>query len=224
MANQANGDKHFYELQRPARALYLNATKARGAKLKNGKESEPRFDATLMFELDSPDLVGLRTTIIDAAKEKWPGRDIMAAIKAGQFNVPISDGTAHADKEKAKGKDREVARGKKLFKAASKYQPTLSVILNKAVVDLSTDELIAQHGKQFYPGVNVGVRVSLEPYEAIRDGENDGVSARLYMVLSTNKGERLGGQGKSGAEVFKDYVGFVTDEDPTYVEDDEIAF
>lgn len=218
-------DKVFFKTTQPHRALYLNALKARGAKLKNGKESEPKFDATLMIASDSPDYAGLRSAILAAAAQKWPGRNVGSDIKAGQFNIPITDGDRHADKEKAKGKDRETARGSKLVKASSKFQPTLCVIANGAVVDLTTPELVTMHEKKFYPGVQVAVEIELVPYEAVRDGENDGVSARLYKVLSLNKGDRLGGSVRTGAEVFKEYAGMVSDEDPTGGDlDDEIPF
>lgn len=217
MTTQA--ERHFYTLAAPARSLYINAVKARGAKLKNGKESEPKFDATVMLAPESADYAGIRAAIIAAAAEKWPGRQIGAEIQGGTFNVPFQDGNAHADKEKAKGKEKEAARGFKLLKASSKFQPTLSIIQGGAVVDLETPEAIAMHASKFYPGVIVGIEIELVPYDKVKDNENDGVSARLFKVITLNKGDKLGGTSGTGADTFKHYAGIVSDEDPTKAKD-----
>ena len=52
------------------------------------------------------------------------------------------------------------------------------------------------------------------------DGKKQ-VSAYLNMVLSLNKGQRLGAT-RSAAEVFKGYAGQMTNIDPT--DDDDIPF
>lgn len=224
MATQA--ERHFYTLAKPARSLYLNAVTARGAKLRNGKESDPKFDATVMIKFDEADYAGVRAAIVAAAGEKWPGRSIGPEIAAGTFNVPFSDGDKHADAQKEKGKDREVARGHKLLKASSKFQPTLSIIAGGAVVDLDTPEAVALHKSKFYPGTLVGIEVELVPYDKVKDNENDGVSARLFKVVTLNKGEKLGGSAGTGADTFKHYAGIVSDEDPTKAKDavEEVAF
>lgn len=207
----------FYDFANPARTLYLSALEARGATLKNGKKSEPKFEATVMLAPDGQELAGLRAAIVKAAMEKFPGRDIVSEIKAGVFNTPLKDGTQNADKEKAKGKDHaEPGRGFKLFKTTSKYAPKLVIIQNGQLLTLDDEQLRKAHAAKFYPGVEVGLTVEFVPYEKLKDNENDGVSARLWTIVSLNRGDKLGNSGKGAStEVFKHYAGLVSDEAPS---------
>lgn len=207
----------------PGRILFHNVITPKAQK-KNGKEvGDPKYDVTLGFTPTSSDFAAIKALAVKVALEKWPGRKIGEQAKTGDFAFPFSSGDKDADKAKIKGKDMEFARGLVLLKARSAYQPNLSVLEGGKVKELFDEAIKANAGK-FYRGVNAGVTIELRAYEG--GTGPDGVSARLYKVISLNKGDRLGGQRSSSAEAFKGYAGHVTDEDPTAGMDldDEIAF
>ncbi len=205
-------------LTEPVPATYLNllVPKKFG---KKGKESgEPKYSANLQFEIESTDLKTLKATAANVAKARWPGRSLK------ELSFPFSDGTKSADKAKAEKKNREFYRGKVILAARSKFEPRLSGIENGNVVDYE-DEARKLAIKKFYPGVLVLAQIHFKAYDGV--GNNpDGVTAYLNMVFTTNRGTRINaGSGPTSAEVFKDYVGQITTEDPTAgVDDDEIPF
>lgn len=229
-------DEDYYTLAQPCDAIYINATQAR-AMMKNGKQvGEPKFDVSIGLPLDGPDLAAIKANMVRVAKAKWPGRAIGKEAgkkddngnpKLPTFAFPLKSGDELADKEKAKGKDRETARGKVILTARSQFQPTLSIVEGGQIVTLD-DTTVKLHASKFYPGVLVGARVSFHAYEG--GTGPDGVSARLEMLVSFNKGAKLQGGGKNAADVFKGYAGIVTSEDPTTKAgsaadlDDEIPF
>lgn len=218
MAEEAN--EGLYVIERKLVTLtFPNLIEPR-AVTNNGKPSgEPKYSASLEFDLDHPDLAPLKAKAAAIAKARWPGRD----LKELQF--PFSDGNKLADKAKARGKDREFSRGKVVFVARSKFRPDLSVISNGKLLDLTDDAAVLAQQRAFYSGVQVSAQVTLKAYDGV--GNNpDGVNAYLDKVLSFNKGERVAGGGRSAAETFKGYAGLVSNEDPTVGADldDEIPF
>lgn len=206
-----------YALTAPATHSFPNLDKPRAVE-KNGKPTgEPKYSGNFEFNPTDEDLAAMKSVAASVARAKWPGRAL------GELAFPFTNGDKLADKAKAKGKDREFSRGKVVLTARSKYQPKLSVIQGGKIVEIEPGpQADAMIRKVFYTGVQVLAQFTFSAYEGV--GNNpDGVNAYLNMVLSLNKGDRLTG-GASAADVFKGYIGGMTDEDPTTGLDDEIPF
>lgn len=216
---ETQDNKGVYSLTQPTTLTFPNLLEARAVQVKGKDSGEPKFSSNFELAVDHPDLTGLKAKAAAIARAKWPGRDLK------ELAFPFTDGSKLADKAKAKGKDREFSRGKVVLTARSKFQPRLSILEGGKIVDLETDEQIKLHGRKFYSGVQALAMFNFVAYDGV--GNNpDGVTAYLNMVLSLNKGQKLAG-GQSAAEVFKGYVGTVSDEDPTGGAaglDDEIPF
>lgn len=176
-------------------------------------------------EIDMSDLGRLKREVIKllnahntSGKKLKIGRlteEQEAANSHIEVQVPWRDGTKDADKAKSKGKDNgEVFRDQTLLKATSKYQPSLSVIENKQIVELETPEAIAASEKFFYSGAYVVPSLGLHWYKG-DEGKPDGVSLYLNGLMFFKHGPRLGGSRKSAAEMFKSFVGTISAEDPT---------
>lgn len=188
---------------------------------------EPKYGGNFILEVDSADLLSMKQLAIKLAKAKFPGRDIVAEYKAGKFMMPFQDGTALADarKEKKNKDDAAYLRGKCVIQAKSKYPTKLSGIVNGKVVDYDETTIIPAK-KTFFSGAKVLVQFNFVAYNKVGANGLDGVTAYLNSVLTTGKGDRLSGA-PPASEVFKDYVGSVSDEDPTTgssLNDDEIPF
>ena len=212
----------LFNFTAPAVLVFPNLFEAKKFK-KNGKEAgEAKYGGTLILSPDHADLAALKARAIAVAKAKWPGRDLQADFKNGELRMPWQSGDKLAEKRVKKltnaGKDDDgkgdFQKGKVVIKTSSKYQPRLSVINAGKIVDLEESTFTA-HKSKFYSGTQVLAQVNLVPYDGVGEDGKDGVTAYLNMVLTLNKGERIGGSGPAASEVFKGYVGNVTDEDPT---------
>jgi len=197
-----------YNLTEPVVMTFPNLIAPRKFK-KNGKESgDPKFGASFVFKPDSVDLKTMKSLCAKIAREKWPGRALT------ELSFPFFDGNKAADKGRAENKDREFYRGGVVLTAhtGEKYPPKLSGFENGIVVDYDGDAKKAAAGK-FYSGVLVLAQFNFSVYTGV--GANpDGVTAYVNMVFTTNKGTRLT-TGQTAAEVFKSYIGTVSQEDPT---------
>jgi hypothetical protein len=198
-----------------------------------GKETgEAKYSAGLRFLPTHPDFQALKTMMAQIAKAEWPVRPLT------ELAWPHESGDKKADKRKMENAniqakidagtpglkllpDAEFMRGHVILTARSKYQPRLAIFRNNVPVDLE-DAAIKANISQFYFGVEVLAQVKLQAYRGV--GQNpDGVCAYLNMVLSLNRGPKIGGGAKaSAADVFKGYAGSVTQENP--LADDEIPF
>jgi hypothetical protein len=228
-----NTNEGIFNFTQPIRAVWINVIKPR-AYMENGKEKgEPKYDSNFIWLPDHPDFATLKARAVAVAKAKWPGRDIAADYKAGEIKMPWSAGEKLIDRKTKKlakvGKTydgkQDFLKGNFILKASSKYQPRLSIIANGKVLDLNEDTAKA-HGSKFYSGVECLAQINLVAYDGKKEDDKDGVTAYLNMLLSLNKGEKIGGSAPSAAEVFSGYVGTVTDLDPTAgaALDDEIPF
>lgn len=191
---------------------------------KGDSPDKARYEADLEIDGDSPDLRALKVEALAVAAAKWPGRDFAGEnkkvdangnTKMQTFTFPWELGDVHADKAKAKGKDREQSRGKLVLKARSKYAPKLAVIQN-GTIDEFLDERRALAKESFRNGTKVYGRVTFAAHDPV--GQNPaGVHAFLDMVVATKeKAEGYKSQGgASPAEVFKSYAGRLSTEDPT---------
>lgn len=196
-------------LTKPVVATFLNLAEPKSV-MRNGKPTgEPKYSINLEFPADHPDLVPLKAKAVEMAQAKWPGADLKTLA------FPFANGNKLADDAAAKGKDREFSRGKAVLAARSKYQPRLSVLDGGKIRDLTDDTAIkAAMRDAFYSGVEVLAQVNFVAYDPV--GNNPaGVACYINMVLSTKRGAKLTSGGASAAEVFKDYIGTTSDEDPT---------
>ena len=167
---------------------------------------EPSYDVIVEFAPDSADLKNIRTQAAGLASENWPGIDLKPLQKFWKAGK-AKDGTP---------------TGKIICTARSDYQPTLSVLENGKLRELTSPVDLKQYRKWFFGGAEVLVGITLRPYEVKGD---KGISAKLGMVLSVKPS--ASGGGRDAAEVFKGYVGTVSTEDPGGFSadlDDEIPF
>lgn len=214
----SEGNEGQFTLTEPTTLTFPNLLEAK-AVVKNGKPTgEPKYSSNFEFEPDSQDLKDAKAKAVAVARAKWPGRDLK------ELSFPFTVGDKLADKAQARKKDREFSRGKIVVTARSKYQPRLSVVEGGTIKDLEGDAIVAVGKRVFYSGVQALAQFNFVAYDGV--GNNpDGVTAYLNMVVSLNKGKKLTSGGASAAEVFKGYIGTVSDEDPTGVDlDDEIPF
>lgn len=205
--SQANTEGQFTATE-PHTLTFPNLDKPRAVE-KNGKPTgDPKYSGNFEIEPSAADLTAMKGVAAKVARAKWPGRDLK------ELAFPFTNGDKLAEKAKLRGKDREFSRGKVVLTARSKFQPRLSIIEGGKVIDIEpgpqADALIR---KAFYSGTKALFQVGFQAYDGV--GNNpDGVNAYLNMVLSLRKGDKLTG-GASAAEVFKGYIGSVSDEDPT---------
>ena len=201
-----------YTFQSAVRAAFLTVFDPK-AFMKNGKPTgELKYSATLLIPETSPELASLKAAMAEAARSKWATRSL------GELKFPLTSGAKMAEKAAAKGKDGSFFSGNVVLKTSSKFPPVLSILQNGRIITLDSDALKAQWKSKFYNGCMVAVSVNFVPYDG--QGDADGVTAYIQSVLWVGDGERIGG--KDQAEVFKSYVGSVTNEDP--IGDDEIPF
>lgn len=213
-----NNSNSIFSLTQPVVMTHPTLFKPRGFGKKGKETGEPKYGANFLFEPGSEDLKGLKATAVAVARARWPSRDIK------ELKFPFANGDKIADKRKEKSKkdDGVFNRGKVVLAARSKYEPRLSGIENGKITDYEGDAR-AKAAMKFYFGVQVLAQFNFVAYDGV--GANpDGVTAYLNMVHTTNKGERLQA-GASASEVFKDYQGHTSAENPAgETLDDEIPF
>lgn len=188
-------------------------------------KGDPKFSANFVIAADHPDLAAIKSVVTRIAATRWPGRPV------AEIQIPLKSGTVMADKRlkqlqdkaRADGKDPaavvsdgEYQRGKVVVTATSGEDrpPSLSVILNGKIVDLEDPALKVQHKDKFFFGAEVLAQINFATYDGNGSTIPDGITAYLSMVLSTGKGERIGGGQKPASEVFKGYAGSYSAEDP----------
>lgn len=224
-----NYDGQFAIIE-PTPISFPNLIKPRAFEKKGKKVGDPKYGATAIFAADSEGLKDLKRHVITLAKKKWPGADLKSDIE-----WPWKKGEAEADRRKARlakeGKkpDMEYLRGKVTLKGSSKFPVKLGVIDGGRIIDLDSEEKIAASEKKFYAGAKCLLEWNFIPTARDDDDEDlrEGQKLKFFVVylnrvVTTGKGEKIAGGGKSSAEVFKGYKGAVTDEDP--IGDDEIDF
>lgn len=196
---------------------------------KGGKDrGEPKYGASFIFPADSNALKDLKRHVIALAKKKWPDADLKEDI---EWPWKKGDREIERQRKKAEKAGKEMPKLDYLkntvtLKGSSKFPVRLVGIEGGKIVDYDDETKIAAAGKKFYPGALCLGEWNFIPTERDEDDPNLRVGQKLkffvvYLqrVVTTNKGERIAGGGRSSAEVFKGYVGSVTDEDP--IGDDE---
>jgi hypothetical protein len=213
---------------------YADILEARKFKKNGVEQGEAKFGGQFLMDptpnivngVDESDLARLKREITKMLQAKAPGKklvprrmtqDELDGGNAVEVQIPWADGTVFADKEKAKGKDGEYARGKIIVKAKSNFQPAMAVALSKTeVYDVKTVEQFATAAKYFYSGAILLPTFGLHWYSGIKPGDPMGVGLYLNTVVFIAHGTKLGGGGqRSAAETFKGYVGAISEEDPT---------
>lgn len=230
MTEAAKSNVGIYTTVAPAIMGHPAVVEPKKFKNAKGQETgEPKYSAIFVFEPDSEDLKGLKGAMAAVAKAKWPGRD----LKELKFPLTAGDTLIEKRKKKLATKNKEYTgdadfqKGMVVLKSSSKYRPQLSVVENGKLVEV-TDETLAIHKGKFYFGAKCLAQFNFVAYEATKDGDPDGITCYLNMVLSTNKGERIK-SGGNAADVFKGFVGNLSAEDPTAGQDaetvdDDISF
>jgi hypothetical protein len=199
---------------------------------KNRAGSEA-YSASFVLKADHPAIGALKASIVAVAKEKWPGRDLAAAVAAREVMLPFQKGDTMIDKRRKDLADKnKIYKGENDFMAGAlvlkastkKYPPQLGYWDPKAKkwIDLDDDSK-ANHAAKFYFGAEALVEINLSAYDKVNSEAKDGVTAYLQKVYVTGKGKRLVG-GAPGSETFSAYVGHASDEDPTQGLDDEMPF
>lgn len=215
-----------FDLQEPCIGSFLNLVTPK--RVSQSSNETPTYSLNAEIDKDSKELLRLRTAIAEAAKELFPGLDLGAAIKSGEFLVPLVSGDLLADKAVKKSKDtgkerlREWSRGKFVLTARSKddYPPALTLVEGGKVIALDgIDAKKAAERKHFYSGQRILFGVRLKAYNGVGVNGKPGVKAYLEAVHSCGGGEKLFG-GADPTERFKDYVGTDSHEDPTVASSD----
>jgi hypothetical protein len=228
MTDTAKKEVPTYTFKSAVRAAFMNIIAARSFQKAGQAKGEPRYDATFILEPDSEDLKAVKDLAITLAKANNPGKKLVARrltqneLDDGgyvEINVPWKDGTKLADKAREAGKDQEFFRGKIVLKAGSKYAPALSAIQGAKVVEFNDPDTRSTHAKEFYSGGFYAPMIGFNTYKASGDPSESGykpggVGLWLNAICFVKNGPRLGGAGVNAAEVFKGYIGSVTEENP----------
>ncbi len=190
-----------------ATALYADLFEPR-AFMKNGKaQGKPTYNLTHLFNLEQDGVAeGLseaKTMALKACQDEWPGRDCVAAIKAGEISWPFKDGNALKKKRENVGKNGDAYAGMQVLKSDSKNAPVVCGLDRQEIVDL----------KQVYDGMVVRTEVNFKA------GDTNGnyVKAYLNFVMKVANGPKIGG--RSATSVFDGI-----EESPDTEIDDGIAF
>lgn len=186
---------------------------------KRGKaKGTPKFSATFLVPEGSPDLQALKAKAVAVARATWPNRDLK------ELKFPWETGDQRiakeqkaAEKEGRAPRDNSFMAGTLAVTARSKYEPQVAVLKGGKIEEYPGDKR-ALAKPVIYNGCYVVAQINFTTYEGQQDedtgtGNPDGVNAYLDMVMKVKDGDRIGGA--SATSVFKDYVGHVTDEDPT---------
>lgn len=230
--SNATADAAIFNLSKPARLIYENLFEAKAVGPKGATTGTPKFDVSLMLDPSHPDLPAIQAKMLEVARAKWPGRDVVGEAKdvdangipkAVTFKFPLASGDKLADKAKAKAQAKAPTadvgdpggfqRGKVVIASRSKYEPNLSAAVNGQLSDFNGPQRPAAK-PYFYRGVDVLAQFNFVAYDGV--GANpDGVTAYLNMVCSLNTGEKIAGSQRSASDVFKGYVGLSSTVDPT---------
>lgn len=197
---------------------------------RTGKESgEPKYDTELLFDVDSEDLKTLKAMAVAVAKEKFPGIDVVAEYKAGQFRMPWTLGDTIIENKKKKlaalgksydgGADYKKGKSVVTAKTSAQFPPSIAALVGNAIIAIDTPALKELHKGKFFNGTEAYAVIRLNAYEPTKDDDNPGVNCFLQQFVSLNRGKQIGG--RSAAQTFAGYVGKVTSENPI---DDDITF
>lgn len=197
--------------------IYVNLFTPRSAKLKNGQTTAPKFGAMYMMDPESDDAKAVKDAGIQIMKDKFPGWD------PRMLGKPWELGDKHNAARVKKGKKEfDNVKGKLLVQARSTNQPQLATLIDGKFITLEDPVAIKNAQPKFYSGVEALGYMTLAPYGTDLDDEgggNRGVTAYLDIVVSTGKGDRVGGSRVDIREAFKGYVGQASSINPAASDD-----
>jgi len=167
-----------------ARALYADLFEPR-AFMKNGKpQGKPTYNLTHLFDTTqegvTEGLTEAKAMALKACQDEWPGRDCVAAIKAGEISWPFKDGDALKAKRENVGKNGDAYAGMQVLKSDSKNAPGIVGLDRKEILDQS----------RIYDGMVVRTEVNFKA------GDTNGnyVKAYLNFVMKVADAPRIGGR------------------------------
>ena len=190
-----------------ATAIYVDLFEPR-AYHKNGKpQGKPTYNLTHLFNVEQEGVAEAlreaKALALKACQDEWPGRDCLAAIKAGEISWPFKDGNALKKKRENEAKNGDAYAGMQVLKSNSKDAPVIVGLDRKEIVD----------PKEIYDGMIVRTEVNFKA------GDTNGnyVKAYLNFVMKVANGLKIGG--RSAASVFEGI-----EDAPDNIGDDEIPF
>jgi hypothetical protein len=206
------------------------------AYMQNGKaQGDPYYSVEAIFDPEDMDNFMVMTEgtgwekcnfpakLVELAKMEWPNIVVKDAVAAKEMQWPVLDGTARADEAKAKDKNQEHFRGKKVvrFKASLKNPPDLVVAQNGEWVTLRRDaeKDLATMNNCFVSGYYAEANITCVPMTVTG---TQYIPSYANAIAFDREGERLGGM--SNEDRFGGVRGGQSDHDPTQGLDDEIPF
>lgn len=212
-------------LSKPVPTVYLNLLKPRAFGAKGKERGDPKYSANFYFDPEDGQITDMKAIAVTVAKAHFGNN-----VDLKSLAWPWKSGNKVADRslEKKRNKDAnaepspvdEAARGKYVIAARSKFRPQLSYLdpNSRRIIQLEDEAAITKALKTyFYFGVETLPQFKFQAYDALKDGDPNGVNVFLNQVFSTGKGTKLGGDGagSNAAETFSGYVGGLSAEDPT---------
>lgn len=216
--------EHRTEATTPlCRFLFPHLFEPRQFKKDGVAKGDPRRELVMLFDRDMVAQEGsahkqlydtMRQAIMEAAKRRWPSRDIRADVQAGTFRWPLIPGEKRNEVQVKAGKQsKDYYEGQMVMQAASKASISLEI------VDVKFNPIVDQSA--IYSGCWGHVNVTFNPYTG-DTGKPDGVSVWLNKVIKVKDGDRIAG--RTAREVFSGIVGGETESDAEDGLDDEIPF
>lgn len=149
------------------------------APMEGNTSGVPKYQLTLVYDEDDPELKKLERKILEVATAKF-GAKAKQMLERGQLKSPLRHGDERPD--------TEWLEGKKFLTARSEDRPD--------VVDFDLEDIIDQ--KEIYAGAEGRMDVWLYAFDK---AGNKGVGAIMNSVQKTGEGERKGGR-RSASEAF----------------------
>lgn len=192
----------IFSTSHPVILAYPNLMQARQYKAPNGRLSEPRFDAMLLFTNQHPDLGAMGAAMQQAAA-------MLGIALPHDFHWCGQPGTLIAQKAAQKQRDASYFNDFYVVQAhtGEKIPPGLTAVINGQAKDLHGEERIVQAPKYFYGGAEVFAQLNFVPYPA--GNGPPGLTAYLQVITSLGRGERnpkLEAGAKSGSAVHADAI------------------
>jgi len=200
-----------YNTRTAARMLWPNLYEARAY----DEKGEAKYGSTLLFSASSVDVAEMQAICAAIATEVWPRTPLREVMTPGQTGEQQAEKSALAARKKGKTpRDGSLYAGTWVLRAKSKFQPALAGVEGGKIVKYETEVAKVAAKERFYSGANALVQLNFVAYESAIGGRNlPGITAYLNLVLVTGGGERIGGQA-ADADVFRDYIGSLSDVNP----------
>lgn len=192
--------------------------------MENGvAKGKPKYGVVFLLDPNHVDLAAMKQKAIAVARAEW-GADVDLSLGHGTDTSgwPFADGNKASAKREQGGKKGDAYKGKCLLKAQSLFPPKCSWIANGGKFTETLSNELGVAANKFYSGAECVGQINFVPM--VVTGKKY-VVAYLNLLFANGKGERIQGEGRSGAEAFKGYIGKATAADPTKGQlDDNIPF